>query len=815
MNKLKKIFNIVKKNILTILMIVFLMYTAVTITYAPKGNKNLMYQYIVISVIGIAFAIKKIIRKDKIIKSKLDLCILGLTITASLPIIFNKAVCINDAVFILNQYIILFEFFVIIKQLCVDQPKAKKVLINVIILLTIILIFIGIDKMTVNILDNINTNQTRMESLFFSPNALATLIGGTIFFTFGQLFSTEKKSSKIIYLLELSILITGLILTYSRIMYVTFAMMLIVYYISNKEQRVKKELPTIAVIMIVCGMLFAKLYDETLLTEKYYRIWVGLITSELISVTLCMICEKYIEKIKKINIKKVLIFIGILLIGICIYFFSVKNISKPLEVFNQATSYSIVEKTIYGIKGNSKYVLRFDIESKGQTDDDYRINIVERNKYMDCTKDTVMSIGEFSGEKQVEITTEEYTTYINIEFESKNNNENSYLKINKVFLDDKEVILNYKYLPTNVMERFSAVGKKTKNAWERATFYKDALNIIKQDGNWIFGIGGNGWKYKYLEVQSYAYVSTDVHNYPLQILLEFGIIGFGIFVTIIVILIKRLLLMRKDNNVLNISVICAIFCMLFHSCFDYSMMFFYILLTVYFGLAIIDAGRLDISEKIRKSKILNIFICIVILITLLYNVTYGMYFGNSSLMKNKNKKEKAEIYEKVSMMFPANIKARKGIITTSTDRKTRIKNYKYLFSKEAYYIAEYDFLANDIVSYVSDCLNEHEDISSLKEIQEYFYKTRNVKKYNYKYQMDRLSQMMSFGNMVLNYNKSVQDEEIEKLGIDIYKDAKAELESKKEYMLDFEKGRFNSANVPEYKEEIEKLLEELDNKINI
>ena len=213
MNKLKKILNIIKNNYLVILIILFLLYTAMTIRYLPKGTKELSYQYIIISLIGLAMGTKMILKKEKIVLDFFDIALLGLTMSSAIPLIFNKAVSIEDAMYVLNQYIILYEFYIIIKQICLKNYKVKNIFVNVIIILTIVIIAIGIKQMTVDLTKNYNVDTTRLESTFYSPNTLATLIGGTIFLAFGQLFKQNKKIIKIVYMAEISILILGLVLT--------------------------------------------------------------------------------------------------------------------------------------------------------------------------------------------------------------------------------------------------------------------------------------------------------------------------------------------------------------------------------------------------------------------------------------------------------------------------------------------------------------------------------------------------------------------------------------------------------------------------
>lgn len=74
--------------------------------------------------------------------------------------------------------------------------------------------------------------------------------------------------------------------------------------------------------------------------------------------------------------------------------------------------------------------------------------------------------------------------------------------------------------------------------------------------------------------------------------------------------------------------------------------------------------------------------------------------------------------------------------------------------------------------------------------------------------------MITFGDMVLNYNKVKKNKELEDLGIDIYIDAKNELESKKTYILDYEKARFHKSELTAYQQEIERIQDSLEKKIN-
>ena len=72
-------------------------------------------------------------------------------------------------------------------------------------------------------------------------------------------------------------------------------------------------------------------------------------------------------------------------------------------------------------------------------------------------------------------------------FKSKNEIIQNGLKINEIKINGEHYPINYKYIPNSLVTKIKSMNFKSKSIWERTTFYKDALKIIKD--NWLFGIG--------------------------------------------------------------------------------------------------------------------------------------------------------------------------------------------------------------------------------------------------------------------------------------------------------------------------------------
>ncbi|WP_273484048.1 tetratricopeptide repeat protein [Desulforamulus ruminis] len=87
-------------------------------------------------------------------------------------------------------------------------------------------------------------------------------------------------------------------------------------------------------------------------------------------------------------------------------------------------------------------------------------------------------------------------------------------------------------------------------ALERITMYQDAWRMFLDRP--ILGWGGGGWSEVYRVYQSYFYISRQPHSYFLQVLIETGIIGFGIvlgiWISLLNICYNLFCLNKEDEN---------------------------------------------------------------------------------------------------------------------------------------------------------------------------------------------------------------------------------------------------------------------------
>lgn len=145
--------------------------------------------------------------------------------------------------------------------------------------------------------------------------------------------------------------------------------------------------------------------------------------------------------------------------------------------------------------------------------------------------------------------------------------------VKSLTINGKEHPLKYRYLPVSLVDKIKSIHVNNKSVWERGTFYQDALKIIKN--NLLFGRGGNAWRYEYEKVQSYQYGAKEIHSYPLQILMDYGIISLIALLYIVCVIVREAIIYEKKEN---FGICISILLLLAHSFIDFDMSFFYIML---------------------------------------------------------------------------------------------------------------------------------------------------------------------------------------------------------------------------------------------
>ena len=197
------------------------------------------------------------------------------------------------------------------------------------------------------------------------------------------------------------------------------------------------------------------------------------------------------------------------------------------------------------------------------------------------------------------------------------------MKVNGV-----EEPLDYKFLPTKIVDKVKDIGLSTISVTERFEYMKDSCKLIGKYG--LLGIGADGWKDRQKEVQDYFNFANEIHSYPLEVFCEFGIVGFigivGIIAEIFILVFK--LIKNKERGSLRVGIVLAISTLLLHSFMDFELSFMYLLIVLFSLLACtteIENGKEDNKKVITYIENLICIISIIVAIYFASNVAFYQY----------------------------------------------------------------------------------------------------------------------------------------------------------------------------------------------
>ena len=798
----------------------------------PINNNTIIINIIVIITAIIWIIWKKIPRKEKILKNKIDKFICILCFSTLIPVIFNTYTTLTGAINYIIKYITLFLIYIIIKDLCKNNKKLIQYIINITIIMAIILTVIGIDKMTTNVLlpftkainsSQIEYEEIRMDSLFSYANSFAITISFALILAIGEYLKNNNKIKKYLLSSTIFILETAVILSFSRIVFIFLILILIIYLIALKKKEQILEVIKLITISGITALIYSTLYMKFLALGKYSYIWILLPVFATISSTIILLTQKLDKYILKIKIKNLILAIITITISVILIIAIGLNLEKPLTMFNSRTSSKEITKELYRVKSNEEYNFNFDIKAKTPFNkiETFKISILEKNKYFDNIKQTDIEFGNYEGNKEINIRTDEDTTEIFIIFSTKITEDDMYLIVKSLTINGKKEILNYQYLPSNLVNKIKNINLNTKSAWERGVFITDGIKLIKD--NWVFGIGGDGWKYRQVQVQNYLYGAKEVHCYPVQIFLEFGIIGFLAFIAIIYYYTKNSLKYLKENkekdNVEIKTILLAILLVFLHSLLDFDMSFMYVAVYIFTFLGILNSLIYSQKEEKKSKNITNIIILLILIILLVINILNYIIYEKLNILYEENEINKIETILNDLNKYPTYIYNIKLKNVTNKNPETEeenifiIKNAKYMIKYEKYK-DKLEMCQISLKCYMNLIDNNYDKyINEIKEIVNIALNTPINQKYSINENIQRQLTYIRMADELQEKNKEKQDEKLLELSKKLYQQVVNEYPETKNRVIDYKRCRYNKNEKEKNIKVIEQNFEEAKNKL--
>jgi hypothetical protein len=141
---------------------------------------------------------------------------------------------------------------------------------------------------------------------------------------------------------------------------------------------------------------------------------------------------------------------------------------------------------------------------------------------------------------------------------------------------------------------------------QRFIFWRDGFKLFTR--NPISGSGSGAWQAMYEKVQSYPYISTRVHSFGMDVLMEVGLIGFACLIFFIWPAIRATVWPNKEqlreSTPYQMAIIAAGLMLFVHSLMDWDMSFEFLMILFY--AAIGAAAPFSHSIQIKSANHKNI-----------------------------------------------------------------------------------------------------------------------------------------------------------------------------------------------------------------
>ncbi len=331
-------------NVINVLLLILIAFSSFFIS---DTNKYYLYVKVAGYLLIIIYAIIRIVKKEpiKIIQNKLDIAILILIISTTIPLIFNTYVSLSETLQVILQYIYIYMLYILSREMAKEHKNFFKTITNLLIILTTVIIIIGIDGISSNYFANMLeilgkgnfvNGENRLISVFGYPNTLAAYISSILFLNINIFLKQTKREIKAINKTITFIFLLGILLTYSKAIFVLLPISLILYIYLLKDKKQRIEVIQNIIIESIISVLFLMVFDKLLNVQNYILMWITLAVFVFTNYLINLIIEKSNFKIEKIVTKRNLILLVIALIVTISYILIGLKTYTEYEVF---TSY--------------------------------------------------------------------------------------------------------------------------------------------------------------------------------------------------------------------------------------------------------------------------------------------------------------------------------------------------------------------------------------------------------------------------------------------------------------------------------------------
>ena len=537
-------------------LITILMCVVIGIICVSKGGfykEDILFPTTIICIFGAVFALSRLalnitdtsVKKKNILVTLLDILVILMPISYALPLIFNKAVSIENSLFEVLRYI----NFAIVYFVSKTTIKKNCFVITIIVCSLLIGIF-GIDEITTRALEPylsfvnaryLSTFSGRLSSFIQYANVSGALL---LIGSFLAQFKALKKDDNInipkiirqgIHIYISIFLQICMILTESRMNFIFFIIISIILSVYFAIIKCSKNVIS-CLSSLITAIITSSIIDFLISVKRYNLVYLVL----FVLFALCIVTLSILRGVKKHRIldvrlnKKVKIAIGVVLGSLSIFLiYSVFTVGQELVIDSKDSETETIRYLYDVIAGEENTVsVTYDCTLYSQDASCilflYEVN---ENNTIQYIYEKNISKDEAQGEINFKFTPKSTTKVLEIIIQTKD----CKFAINDFELNDSKCILSYQYFPDELMFRLKNTGIFDAENEARYIYYEDAIKLIKMSP--FVGQGGEAFLTRYQEVQNSGYISSEVHSHPLQLAIEAGLIGLILYILAVLIAI--------------------------------------------------------------------------------------------------------------------------------------------------------------------------------------------------------------------------------------------------------------------------------------
>lgn len=602
-----------------------------------------------ILITGLTYVIVKKIQRKKniVIKGKIDIAMLVLTVAMFIPMLIKSYYSLNDTINYGIEFLCVYVLYILARNLLKSQ-KEVNIIIDVTLVSSILIIIFGLDKLYFNvfkhfldIIGSAKSNAYGMVSTIGYSNPLAAYMSLLSFFALGRYLYIENKWIKAIYSCYIQIAMIGFVFGNSRALMVMYPIVFIIYLFILKDNHKRLQSIMIILINILDAFVFQEICNKVVINNII--LWLIFIINLIFIYLLSLIINKIITSVKvkfKINNKKLLITIISIILIIIAYCNIVKGIGESVVVDKNK------KIELLGLKNNENYNIKINLNVTTASNlDNETVNLIVTNHTSKRSYKKVKNIALKNGEQNLEFNIQTDNDFERMRVFSTNlTDENNKVKINHIYINNKEYIMKYKYLPNDVIRMLRTLNFRTVSIYERIAFCKDSLKLAKN--NLVFGSGGCAFANHIKLYQTYVHgYNKESHSYILDLLLNYGIFGIITYISVLVITILNAYktikkYRKKDCNyaILFSSILIGLILFTIHAMVDYDLNYLVTLSIYYITIAIINKEDKIIEQEKNKIIISMIDYIVIIAIILVLTLTIPRCYSDY-LVKQKKYEE--------------------------------------------------------------------------------------------------------------------------------------------------------------------------------